>query len=421
MEILRGAIYSPNPRWSSNELAQALGVSQSAIARCWARVYAEQPILESFPQSIELREVHIAKGKCVIIARRIGDQVVGQESLICQMRSPRRIPMQTLLAGVLVESRNNTHAHTDLEDLLVSIDDESVLLTNLDVPSSSSVFVTNKWQGLLAYLVSCAHPTSAGALADLQQDLVSWASSGTAYFKWRNERTILKSSTSSASSKSKLRSAQQSLAEEAFEQIVSDIWAGRIGGGERISESTLARKLRTTRGQTREALRALAANRLIDFHPIRGVLVPSPTRTDITDLYTAKRALGAEILRRLIETKSLDLEPISAALAGVVACGQSGNSYDTGNADLAFQDVLADATGMRNVPILFQDLNRQLRIYIAVLGLTYVFSIDHMLRDDREIFHSLQTRNLDAALAAWERKIAESASYMSVQASKRRG
>ena len=104
----------------------------------------------------------------------------------------------------------------------------------------------------------------------------------------------------------------------------------------------------------------------------------------------------------------------------MVANARLGDSYETGNADLAFQNVLADLTSMRISPLLLHDLNKQLRIYIAVLGLTYVFSIDHMVRDDIEIFNAVAKHDFGAAEVAWNRKIDESMAYMSAQVSRRR-
>lgn len=420
LAILTAPLFIANPRWTSEELAKTLGLSQSAVARCWSNTYRTDELPSDLPAQFELIEVQLANSQCALVVRKSTSTSTIQPATNCDMRSPRRIPLQTLLAANLIEHSTSEIDFANLEAQIVR-DPALLVISTTERAENPQWIQVENWQGLLGYLIAASHPTQIGALHDLQHALVVWANNKPSLFVWKNNRFNPISEVVTTTTRITQRSMQQVLIDQVFELIVSEIWSGRIGGGDRIPESSLARKLRTTRGQTREALRALAANRLIDFHQVRGVLVPSPTLRDITDIYSAKRALGSEILRRAIEDPRLDLDRINSALGEVIKQGKSGNSYETGNADLRFQNEFAESTQMRNIPLMLADLNRQLQIYIAVLGLTYVFSIDHMVRDDIEIFQALTNRDVDSALIAWNRKIDESLAYMSSQVVRLRG
>ena len=144
------------------------------------------------------------------------------------------------------------------------------------------------------------------------------------------------------------------------------------------------------------------------------------SRADVFDTYAARRALGAEVLRRAIANPALDLPAIDAALAHVLSTAESGDSYATGEADLAFQNVVAACSGMRTLPQMMATLARQLRVYIAVLGLGYIYPIAEMVADDTEIARCLRARDTSAALRAWDRKIDATLQFMTAHVSRAR-
>jgi DNA-binding GntR family transcriptional regulator len=85
----------------------------------------------------------------------------------------------------------------------------------------------------------------------------------------------------------------------AYEQLRARILAGDLEPGSRLAQAALAEQLGTSRTPVREALRRLAGEGLVEFHPNRG-------------FWTSDLGLG-DVLRRL-EVR-LILEPGIAALA----------------------------------------------------------------------------------------------------------
>jgi DNA-binding GntR family transcriptional regulator len=141
--------------------------------------------------------------------------------------------------------------------------------------------------------------------------------------------------------------------------------------------------------------------------------VPAPSLNDILDVYSARKALGIEIIKRAISNDQLNVSELKGALQDLITTAKTEDSYETGNVDLRLQDVIAANSGMRNIPQMFSTLAKQLRIYIAVMGITYVYSIDEMVRDDTLIIEHVIKRDLDSAIAAWESKVSNSLTFMS--------
>ena len=417
-------------RWTSTDVANLLGCSQSFVARTWRKFFTQELGFQ-LPGEIELLTVNYSQRHGLLLARVHDDsQTLEPPStdMTRAMRSPRRIAIQTLLAGLLANDFDSD-AGLSLSEQCVTqapFGISNFALGTSERPSALPVHIAYRqiphelWQALLLPLIQQAHLTPAAYLQRLQQELVTWFKKPETEFLWIAERLPQSGQMPPRSRISKLRSSQQVVADQVFEQIVDLVWAGKLTAGDRITESSLASALHTTRNQTRDALRALASSGLVDHHPVRGVLVPAPKRSDIADIYAARRALGTEILRRAIENASLDLTSVNNALQDVIATGKTGNSYETGNADLHFQDVIAQASGMRNIPQMFNILAKQLRIYIAVMGFSYFYSIEDMIHDDSEIYRHLENRNFEGARVAWNKKINDSLTFMTTHLSKSR-
>lgn len=100
-----------------------------------------------------------------------------------------------------------------------------------------------------------------------------------------------------------------------------------------------------------------------------------------------------------------DLDPVERALEALLDTARSNDSHATGDADLAFQDVLADATRMARIAPMFHTLTSQLRLYIALLGLDYQYPIPDMCQDDSDLLAAVRRRNEALAVRIWNTKI----------------
>ena len=416
--IIKTVFQLAQPRWTSEDVAKQVGTSQSAVARAWRRAFNPKSLPRSLPKGIEITEVSYQNGQGLIAARIIDPKPIGVVPPPA-MRSVRRVPLQTLLAGLLahLDAINSQDAELKTAITEAELNSDTLLIhtaSDLSVRSGiTSVQIEPEyWQSLLSYLIVSAHHTSAGNLRTLHQELIQWGKNPSMSFHWVADPQFDETQIPAAPLVNSLRSTQQVIADEIFETIVTNIWNGKLTAGDRITESSLARQLHTTRNQTRDALRSLASSGLVDHHSVRGVLVPTPRQIDIADIYAARRALGTEIIRRVTSKSDFNFAEVEIALNQLKLTAKSGNSYETGNADLHFQDVIAQNSGMRNIPQLFQTLAKQLRIYIAVMGMGYIYSIEDMVRDDNAIYEHLRNRNFTDARDSWNTKINDSLEFM---------
>lgn len=430
--ILAAPLRLSQPRWNSQDVANLVGTSQSAVARTWKKAYGLSSKF-NIPTELEMLAVHYAQGHGLLLLRSFDDSTnpALQSSFgtwSSAMRAPRRIPIQTMLAGLLSSNTPVRETMTFNQRFIARapFGQSSFAIGTSLRPTALPKHIyylqvsSSQWQELLPHLIRKAHRTPAVNLQRMHQDIIVWAQNQTGNFMWVAETRQAAGMHRPISKFQPLRSSQQIISDQVFELIVDSIWDGHLTAGDRITESSLATRLHTTRNQTRDALRALASAGLVDHHPVRGVLVPAPDQSDISDIYAARRALGTEILRRAIENPLFNLAEVDVALQEVIKVGQTGNSYETGNADLHFQDVIAQESGMRNIPQMFNILAKQLRIYIAVMGMSYFYSIEDMVRDDTEIFRHLKTKDFNSAKNAWNNKISDSLAFMTSHVKKSR-
>lgn len=426
--IFTAPLMMDTANWSSETIANFLGTSQSTVARSWKEKF--DPALLKLPQSfpthgLKLIAVGIFESQSVMIfSVPLENPKKAALPIDKFMRSPRRPALQTVLAADLV--RTNIKQLTPNENLeefvektaeLTSSQHQLIVLSTKSIDKLSEPFslievASKDWQSLLAHLVQRVTANSAGSLLDLQQRLMYWARKSSVEFTWTSKIENY-SDDLRVGIASKPKSVNQVVADQVFELIITQIEAGKLNAGDRITESFLARKLRTTRNQTRDALKYLASAGLVDYQLNRGVEVPKPNLADIADIYAVRREVGAVIIKRAVNNSAQQMSEIKKALDEVFEIARTKNTHATGDADLRFQDAIAQSTNMRNIPQMFHLLAAQLRIYISAMGLDYAYSIADICNDDKLIFEKISKRDEAAAIEAWHAKIDAALDYIS--------
>jgi DNA-binding GntR family transcriptional regulator len=162
----------------------------------------------------------------------------------------------------------------------------------------------------------------------------------------------------------------------------------------------------------------LASSGLVELEPHRGALVPAPQTADVVETYAVRRALGALVVRRAAQAGPSALAPSAPAqraLAELVRVGATGDAWAAGEADIRFQDALATGTGMRRIPPMFLALSSQIRLFTAVMGVRYAYSIPQMIHDDTMLLQHITERDEAAASRAWHAKMDDALGYMLTQ------
>lgn len=433
--VLVAPLYAPSVRWTSHTVAGLTGRSQSAVVRTWRDVFERaDAALPALPGGLDLVGVRLdATGSLLVLAERGAAAPPGPAGPF--MRSPRRPPLQVLLAADLVAAGAGLAAGANGADGADGADGAGAFVeqvarrTGTRYPlhvlrrgspvappagGSASVLPSAQWQGLLDVLVRRCTATPQPHLVALQQRLMAWARDEPAPFEWGPEEPRGRPGASRAP-RAEPRPTGQVVADAVLDTIVDRIGAGRLAAGDRVTESSLSRAVHASRGHVREALLTLAADGLVDLEPHRGARVPAPQVADVVETYAARRALGALVVRRAAQWAPGALDPVEQALAALAEAGAGGDARATGDADIRFQDALALSTGMRRIPQMFLALSAQIRLFTAVMGVRYAYSIPAMVRDDTALLEHVRARDETAALRAWHTKMDDALGYMVTQ------
>lgn len=140
--------------------------------------------------------------------------------------------------------------------------------------------------------------------------------------------------------------------------------------GDRISVSAMADRLGLDSGTIRTGMRQLADDGLLVAHD-RGFRVPQLTGADVIDLYASRLHVGMVILRACAIQPKHRLLPARLALGALEAVARQGSRVDAGEADLRFQQELAEASGLTQSARSFHALTLRVRMFISVLQLDY--------------------------------------------------
>ena len=193
-------------------------------------------------------------------------------------------------------------------------------------------------------------------------------------------------------------------------EVVADalreaIVKGWLAPGERIKEIPLSEQLGVSRGPIREALRLLAHDGLVTIIPNRGAIVPTPTSSDVLEVYAMRSALGSLALRKLMlggtELPSRALERELARLERAVARDKAPQAAD---ADLAYQSAIVAGAALARVARQFDQLTWQVRIFIGTRGLRFDDKLGQMLAEIHELHGAIVGRDPDTAERLWREK-----------------
>ena len=98
-----------------------------------------------------------------------------------------------------------------------------------------------------------------------------------------------------------------------LERLILD---GEIKAGERLNETALALRFKTSRGPLREALHALGEQGLVSFARNRGAFIRRVSLADAVDLYNVRAALEDQVGRQLAGRVGDEERATLAALLG---------------------------------------------------------------------------------------------------------
>ena len=197
----------------------------------------------------------------------------------------------------------------------------------------------------------------------------------------------------------------------AFERLEQAIMTGELKPGERLSETTLAKRYGISRGPLREAIGRLEGRNLVERVANLGARVISLRNDELIDLLVIRESLEGMACRlAATRIKPAELKRLQKMLEqhaqddAVV----SGRGYFQGGGDLDFHYRIVKASGnARLFQMLDEELYSLLRLYRQRLS-TRPGRPKQALEEHRRVLAALEARDPDAAEAAMRAHIQSS-------------
>lgn len=177
----------------------------------------------------------------------------------------------------------------------------------------------------------------------------------------------------------------------------NEIFSGRIKPGESLRERLLAEQIGVSRTPVREALFTLHSEGLVELSPNRGATVRTITAQEILQIYSLRGVLESYAAREAARIRTdEDIDALTDAQAKLERIGVDGAASDQALADLAFHQIISDATGSR----LLQTVMGQVLAFTVSVRSNYTYPAEHAktaIDQHHGILQALQNQDQDQA------------------------
>lgn len=188
---------------------------------------------------------------------------------------------------------------------------------------------------------------------------------------------------------------------ETVEKLRLAIFSGVFEPGSRLIESQLCVKLGISRPSLREALRSLAAERLINIVPNRGPFIPALSWEEVTAIYEARELLEVEAVGRCSQRISKEeLQRLENAFCAFETAASSNDGLARVETAADFYSIILANCGN---PIL-EEIHRGLVARISF------FRSRSMSLEGRAQSSLAEMRDIYDAIAAGDEKVARKTS-----------
>lgn len=169
-------------------------------------------------------------------------------------------------------------------------------------------------------------------------------------------------------------SASQQVADILRTQIVD----GALRGGTRLTEGTISELIGYSRNTIREAFALLAAERVVERIPHRGVFVANPTPSDVRDLYATRRLIEPAALEYGTQVSADAITELGGIVSRAVRARDEGDSEAVAQANQLFHRTIAAMAGSRRVSELMEDVLAQMRLIFHAMAPDPQFHFDFL-------------------------------------------
>lgn len=192
------------------------------------------------------------------------------------------------------------------------------------------------------------------------------------------------------------------LIQHAVAELREAITSGRLRPGDRLIEQDLAAQMQLSRGPVRQALRELSHEGLVTLRPNRGAVVSSVSAEDVLEVYALRAALGSLALRHLVGSRRAPqaVKDLRALAARARQPSVRSRQNRLVKSDLALQQAIVDASGLRRVAMRFRELSGEIQLFITALDITYR-DIDQILDEHDALIDAIEAEDAPRADRVW--------------------
>lgn len=144
------------------------------------------------------------------------------------------------------------------------------------------------------------------------------------------------------------------------------ILSGELAPGEVLSEVSLAKSFRVSRGPIREALGRLATEGLVTVTPRRGTIVTELTREEFVDAYQVREALETLAIRLAVPRLSPeDVDHLRQLHETMIEQAEAQEVHQFFETNSRFHRFFVDASGNEKLKSMYELLVGQMGRYLA--------------------------------------------------------
>ena len=185
-----------------------------------------------------------------------------------------------------------------------------------------------------------------------------------------------------------------------FHTLRQAILRGELEPGERLMEIHLAERLGVSRTPIREAIRKLELEGLVVMIPRRGAVVSSITEKDMKDVLEVRRTLEMLAVEVACERiTSEQLEKLRESSENFRRICEGGDLIQLAQADVAFHEVIYDATNNLRLVTTLNNLREQMYRY-RMEYLKDTSSYERLREEHAIIYEGIRRKDKDMACKA---------------------
>lgn len=202
--------------------------------------------------------------------------------------------------------------------------------------------------------------------------------------------------------------ASTSVADAAEAHLRQLLFSGALKAGEELKDTVVAAQLGIARPTARTAVQRLVTEGLLEREPGHSARVRSFAVADIEDIYSVRRLIEFEAVRRITE-QHRDTQDVARALESFRLVG---DTWEAGpDADARFHSAVVAASGSPRLTRMFDQLASEMRLMIGLLRSRYN-TLTELYDEHAALLAALDSRDTNRSLTLWADHIDDAQRYL---------